>query len=143
MAELQDAVQVLDESAASRLGLHLTDLRCVRRVVQEGPKSASQLADATGLTRAAISAVLDRLETAGVASRVADPDDRRRTLVKPTENGRQQIARIWGPIEDDGRHELEGYSAAELQVIVDFLEKSIVLHHKHTRRLDESRDERE
>lgn len=136
VAELQDAVQLLDESAAIQLGLHLTDLRCVRRVIEEGPKSASQLADAAGLTRAAISAVLDRLERANVARRVADPDDRRRTLVEPTEHARQQIARIWAPIERDGLGELAGYSAAELQVIVDFLERSIDLHRKHISRLE-------
>ncbi|MGH3650035.1 MAG: MarR family winged helix-turn-helix transcriptional regulator, partial [Acidimicrobiia bacterium] len=105
VAELQDAVQLLDESAATQLGLNLTDLRCVRQVIQEGPKSASQLADATGLTRAAISAALDRMEKAKVAKRVPDPVDRRRTLVEPTDSARQQVARIWAPIERQGRRE--------------------------------------
>lgn len=138
MAELQDAVQLLDESAAAELGLNLTDLRCLRQVVQEGPQSASQLANATGLTRAAISAALDRLETANVAKRVADPLDRRRTMVEPTQNAREQVARIWSPIEREGRRELASYSAAELRVIVDFMAKSISLHHKHTSRLQKA-----
>lgn len=139
IAELQDAVQLLDESAAAQLGLNLTDLRCVRQVIQDGPRSASQLADATGLTRAAISAALDRLERANVARRVQDSTDRRRTLVEPTDGARRHVARIWAPIENEGRRELAGYSNAELQVIVDFLAKTIDLHHEHTRRLQQSK----
>lgn len=84
MADLQDAAQLLDESAATQLGLNLTDLRCARQILQ-GPKAPSQLAEATGLTRAAISAALDRLESANIATRTADPLDRRRSLVEPTE----------------------------------------------------------
>lgn len=137
MAELQDATQLLDESAAAQLGLNQTDLRCVRQIIHEGPKSASQLADATGLTRAAMSAALDRMETANVAKRVVDPIDRRRTLVEPTEMARQQIARIWAPIEEEGRRELAGYTAAQLQVIADFMTKSIDLQRRHTKRLQD------
>lgn len=135
MADLQDAVQLLDESAAAQLGLNLTDLRCVRQIVQQCPQSPSELAYATGLTRAAISAALDRLERANVAQRVADPHDRRRTLVEPTESARQAIAQIWSPIETEGRRELASYTAAELTVIVDFITKSIDLHRKHSSRI--------
>ena len=135
MAELQDAVQLLDESAAAQLGLNLTDLRCVRQIVQEGPQSPSELARSTGLTRAAISAALDRLEAANVARRVADPYDRRRTLVEPTGHARVAIAQIWSPIETEGRRELARYTAAELAVIVDFIAKSIDLQRKHISRL--------
>lgn len=137
VAEMQDAVQLLDESAASQLGLNLTDLRCIRQIIQEGPRTASQLADATGLTRAAITVALDRLEKANIAKRVADPTDRRRTLVEPTGHAREQIARVWAPIEREGRRELAGYSATELQVIVDFMAKSIDLYRKQTGRLQE------
>jgi len=134
MADLQDATQLLDESAATELGLNLTDLRCARQILQ-GPKSPSQLAEATGLTRAAISTALDRLESANIARRVADPLDRRRSLVEPTERARRGIRGIWGPIERDGRQTLAGYSPAELEVIVDFLARSIDLQRKHTNRL--------
>lgn len=137
MAELQDAVQLFDESAADQLGLNLTDLLCVRRVIQEGPQSASQLAAATGLTRAAISAALDRLETAGVARRVPDAADRRRTQVEPTDAAREMVSRMWAPIAQEGRRELAGFTATELQVITDFMTKSIALYQRHTSRLQE------
>lgn len=73
-------------------------------------------------------------ERANVAQRVADPDDRR-ALVDTTENAREAIAQIWSPVETEGRRELASYTAAELEVIVDFIAKSIDLHHKHSSRI--------
>ena len=78
----QDATDEMDEAVAGRLGLNRTDLRCLSVVSQAGPMTPSALADATGLTRAAMTTALDRLERAGYLRRVRDQQDRRSVRVE-------------------------------------------------------------
>jgi DNA-binding MarR family transcriptional regulator len=67
----------------------------VMRYLQDHPGTApSQLADATGLQRANISAVLRGLERKGLTERHASPDDLRRATVHPTERGRRNYALV-------------------------------------------------
>jgi DNA-binding MarR family transcriptional regulator len=55
----------------------------------------SVLADRAGMTRPAMGELIDELEAAGYVERVADPDDRRAKLIKPTPKtlARQRLAR--------------------------------------------------
>jgi len=59
-------------------------------MIQPHPMEATpaQLADATHVTRAAMTSRLDRLVGAGLVTREVDPTDRRRVLVRPTAAGR-------------------------------------------------------
>lgn len=59
-------------------------------MVQPYPNEATpaQLADALGLTRAAVTSRLDRLADGELITREVDPLDRRRILVRPTPAGR-------------------------------------------------------
>jgi DNA-binding MarR family transcriptional regulator len=54
----------------------------------------SQLADATGLQRTNISAVLRGLERKGLAERRASPDDLRRAAIHPTERGKRNYGLV-------------------------------------------------
>src|SRR5947207_14950505 len=84
VAEFQSAADLVDEAAAARLGVNRTDLRCLGLLSVRGPLSAGQLARASGLSPAATTTALDRLERAGYARRVAHPGDRRGVLVELT-----------------------------------------------------------
>ena len=55
----------------------------------------SVLADRAGMTRPAMGELIDELEAAGYVERIADPDDRRAKLIKPTRKtlARQRLAR--------------------------------------------------
>jgi len=67
----------------------------VMRYLQDHPGTApSRLADATGLQRANISAVLRGLERKGLAERRASSDDLRRATIHPTERGRRNYALV-------------------------------------------------
>jgi len=59
-------------------------------MVQPYPTEASpaQLAEATHVTRAAMTSRLDRLVTAGLVHREVDAADRRRVIIRPTADGR-------------------------------------------------------
>jgi DNA-binding MarR family transcriptional regulator len=77
--------ETLVQNALDRRAFHL-----IGRLRSYGPpyrQSAGHLADDLRLSSGAMTARLDRLEKAGLIRRLPDPNDRRGTLVEPTEAG--------------------------------------------------------
>ncbi|MDT3442601.1 MarR family transcriptional regulator [Pseudofrankia sp. BMG5.37] len=67
----------------------------VMRYLQREPTATpSRIADATGLQRTNLSAVLRGLEGKGLVERRAQPDDRRGVIVRATERGRSNYALV-------------------------------------------------
>jgi DNA-binding MarR family transcriptional regulator len=66
-----------------------------------------------------VTAVIDRLEKAGYARRVGDPNDRRRVLVELTPLARERAQVIWGPF-GVFRKELAKLSVDQLQWLLEF-----------------------
>ena len=62
--------------------------RIVYALWKEEPLSQSQLAERTRLDKSTLTAMLERLESAGQIRRAPDPDDRRTKLVHLTERNR-------------------------------------------------------
>ncbi|MCU1667027.1 MAG: hypothetical protein QOI36_3683 [Pseudonocardiales bacterium] len=108
------------------LGVSRTDLRILGAVV-EGALTAGQVADAVALSPAAATAAIQRLVARGHLTRERDPDDRRRAVVELTPSAREQAKLIYGPVGEAGVAELHRFTAAELEVIADFLERGRAL----------------
>ena len=115
----QSAVDQMDDAACRALGINRTDGRCLDIIDREGPVAAGRLAEASGLTTAAVTAVIDRLERAGYARRIGDPNDRRRVLVELTPLARERGEVIWGPFSVF-KEILGRYTIAELELLRDF-----------------------
>jgi len=131
----QDATDELDEAVGARLRLNRTDLRCLSVLSQAGGISASALADATGLTRGAMTTALDRIETAGYAKRVWDQEDRRTVRVEITAAARQAIDVLYGPLAKEGGQLLQAYTAAALAAVARYLEDGRQLQRAHAQRI--------
>src|SRR5262249_20450449 len=82
---LQDATQAYDEEIGRRFGLNLAERRCLSLLMASGPQIASAIAREISLTPAAVTALIDRLEKRRFVKRKADPSDRRKVLVAPSE----------------------------------------------------------
>jgi DNA-binding MarR family transcriptional regulator len=97
-------------------------------MVQPYPTEATpaQLADATGVTRAAMTSRLDRLVDAGLVTREVDPLDRRRVMVRPTPDG----SAAWDSYVHAGmareQHLLRALTARELQQLNGLLRKVLL-----------------
>lgn len=61
----------------------------MRFVSKHGPCPASRLADASGVNRSAVTAMVDRLVTKGFVRRIRDEADRRVVLLQTTEAGQK------------------------------------------------------
>lgn len=59
-----------------------------------GPSSPRKLADQVGLTPSTMTALLDRLERAGLAVRHPHPTDRRKSLITITDRGNDALAQV-------------------------------------------------
>jgi DNA-binding MarR family transcriptional regulator len=116
----QSTTEVFDERAADHLGINRTDLRCLEIIERLGCVSAGQLAEDSRLTTGSVTAVIDRLERAGLARRVADPSDRRRVMVELTEVATDRTQAIWGPLQAAAEREWKRYSRAELDFLLRF-----------------------
>lgn len=104
-------------------GLNATDMDCLRLLFLEGVSTPSKLARHTGLTSGAATAMLDRLEKAGLIERRPNPSDRRGTLVVPSPSSSQKMA-SWFESARKAQAELVAqYSPKELELIADVFEK--------------------
>jgi DNA-binding MarR family transcriptional regulator len=100
-------------------GLNATDMECLRLLFQKGIATPSELARHTGLTSGAATAMLDRLERAGLIERRPNPNDRRGTLIAPEKSSAEKMA-SWFESARQAQDELiSSYSESELEIIAD------------------------
>jgi DNA-binding MarR family transcriptional regulator len=126
---------VLSAAIARHAGVSPSDLEVLGAIEQRGPLTAGELARLTGLSAAAVTGLIDRLERAGVAARKPDPADRRRVLVAASK-GAERIAELYTALERDALRVLDGRSAAELQTIAEFLRDMHGIGVEHVARLE-------
>src|SRR6266852_2991876 len=116
----QRSTDAFDDQVARLLKLNRTDLRCLDWLF-DGPKTAGQLADAIGLSSAATTTLLDRLEQRGLIRRVRDLADRRKVLAEMTELGYRLTGQFYYPMAAEGATMLERFSDAELTMLLNCL----------------------
>ena len=129
------ANHAFDEVAREKLGINRTDLRCLNIIENQGPMNASRLAELSGLTTAAVTSVLDRLENAGYARRVRGHEDRRQVMVEVTPLLAERATPIWGPLGDEARMMLSRMSVEEIESLMQFYRLGIELNETHIERV--------
>lgn len=129
------ANDAFDEVACQKLGINRTDLRCLNIVENQGSMTAGRLAELSGLTTAAVTSVLDRLERAGYARRVREQQDRRHVLVELTPLLAERAGPIWGPLGEDAMAAMTRMSVEELKGVMDFFRFGIELNKRHVERV--------
>src|SRR5215470_2741121 len=116
------------ETIAAIFGLHKTDLESLDLIyLRGGACSAGELSKATGLTSGSTTALIDRLAEAGYVVREADPNDRRRQIVRIQEKAIEPIKAVYAPMQAEMFKLWSTYSADDLAVIADFITRSTQL----------------
>ena len=131
----QAANDAFDEVAYEKLGINRTDGRCLDIVENAGRMTAGRLAELSGLTTAAVTAVLDRLERAGYARRVRDVKDRRQVIVELTPLMAERGSRIWGPLGQEAVAELGRLSTEQLKLLMEFFRRAREVNERHIERV--------
>ena len=130
----QSAVAAVDDAVAGRLGVNATDQRCLDILDQRGPMTAGALAEALGLSRSAVTTVLDRLEQRRYVRRGPNPDDRRQVVVALTPLLYRRARELYG----DGNEvvaKFGRYSVDDLALLRDFVRWDRELNERRARRL--------
>jgi DNA-binding MarR family transcriptional regulator len=110
-------------AVAAKLGLNATDLHSLR-LLGDKSMSAGELSDEIGLTGAAVTALIDRLEAAGYVARERGDSDRRRVTVHANREKLTKIDALYASQGSRMKKLLSQYSGEEFRVIMDFLEQT-------------------
>ena len=114
-------------SARDSMGMGETDLLALRYLLRAqadgkrvGPKDLSRM---LGITTASTTSLLDRLVDSGHVRREPHPTDRRSLLIVPTGATDSEVRSTLGGMHRRMMSVAEGLSAAEAQIVVNFLRR--------------------
>lgn len=113
------------QAIVQSLGIPANDYISIDLLNELGPLTAGELADKTGLSTGTITALIDRLEKIGYARREKDPNDRRRVIIVPTYEDKEEIKKAYQPLDMAMQELGQEYSEKELQIINQFLSQAV------------------
>jgi DNA-binding MarR family transcriptional regulator len=132
--DLAARVALFHEAAANKLGLHATDVKALR-LLSEQAMTAGSLANQTGLTGAAVTALVDRLEQSGYVARERDAGDRRRVTIRAAPAKIRELDRLYAGLSIEMAALLSKYDASEFAIIADYIAKATEVLAKQTMKL--------
>jgi DNA-binding MarR family transcriptional regulator len=98
-----------------------TQFAVLARLAETGPQSQNQLGRATAMDAATIKGVVDRLAKLGLVATAADPADRRRLTVRPTDAGTALFAQRAATALQVSEATLGPLTPAERQALLQLL----------------------
>lgn len=124
------------QAVAKRAGLASVDLECLDMILLAGPVTAGQIMEHTKLTSGAVTGLVDRLSRKGYVERAADPQDRRKVIVRIVPEAIRPLMELFGPMAERSAALMRQYSAEELELIAGFIEKGTALALERARELE-------
>jgi DNA-binding MarR family transcriptional regulator len=121
-------------AAAARIEMTDTDMQVIDILENSGDSTAGQLAHLMGLTTGTFTAILNRLEKAGLVSRERDPNDGRRVIVKLATDGTPLFASLGKAWEEMTAQ----YTDEQKAFLLEFLQRSNALAKEEIARLRET-----
>jgi DNA-binding MarR family transcriptional regulator len=94
---LAAAMDRFDEAACRALAVNRSDLRALN-LLEHGPLRTTTIGARLGLSKPAVTQLVDRLAAAGYVRRDPDPQDRRATLVALEPATFAAFARVYAPL---------------------------------------------
>lgn len=127
LREYDAAARAMERRTQVLLGVGETDLAALRFVLQAHDEQrtvvASDLARHLGLSRSAVTELLDRLTVAGHLARVLHPRDRRSLSIVITPSAQGLVGATLTDLDRQLATVVSGLTEPEASVIVDFLRR--------------------
>jgi DNA-binding MarR family transcriptional regulator len=130
------------QAVGQLLGINVTDMKCLDLITLKGSASPSELAQHTGLSTGATTAMIDRLEKAKLVVRHPHPEDRRGTTVVLSKEATRKLPTLFESLARAMEGLASSYSKTELEVLVDFFSKVALLWTKEREMLQQRYGER-
>src|SRR6266545_528828 len=127
-------------AAAARIEMTDTDIQVIDNLESTGEASAGQIANLMGLTTGTFTAILNRLEKAGLVRRERDPNDGRRVIVRLTtgSDGKQEFSPLFASLAKAWEEMAAHYDDEQKAFLLEFLRRSNTLAKEEIARLREA-----
>lgn len=126
LRELSNQLSLLNHQVGARLELKDVDLDCLDLITRHGPMSPSEIARRAGLHPATMTGILDRLQRGGWIARERDPEatDRRAVTVTALRDRSAEVFKLYSGMNTKMDDLLADYSAADLELLAGFLQRT-------------------
>ena len=118
-----------------RLGVNATDMECLGVLLFKGFTTPSELAQYTGLSSGATTAMLDRLEKSELIARRPNPKDRRSTHIVLVRETAEKLAPWFASLRSAQDQIVSSYSEPELELLADFFTRSVMMWEEERNKL--------
>jgi DNA-binding MarR family transcriptional regulator len=125
LRELRNQLSSLNRQVGTRVDLKDVDLDCFDFIAQHGPVSPSILAQRANLHPATVTGILDRLERSGWVARDRTSPDRRAVVIRALHNRTAELVCLYAGMNAAMNQICAEYGDAELELITDFLRRTI------------------
>jgi DNA-binding MarR family transcriptional regulator len=124
-------------AAAARIEMTDTDMQVIDILESAGEASAGQLANLMGLTTGTFTAILNRLEKAGLVRRERDPNDGRRVIVRlvTASDGKQETNPLFASLGKAWEEMAAQYDDQQKGLLLEFLQHSNAIAKEEIARL--------
>ena len=112
------------QKVATSLGLYNHDFIAVDILRESGAITAGELSRLTGLTTGSITSLVDRLEKADYVRRESDPKDRRKVMIIPQYEHKEEVKEQYYALHEAMVELASTYTEDELKIIIQFLENA-------------------
>jgi DNA-binding MarR family transcriptional regulator len=117
------------------LGVNATDMECLGVILFKGLTTPSELAQYTGLSSGATTAMLDRLEKSELIARRPNPRDRRSTHIVLVKETAAKLAPWFASLRSAQDQIVSRYSEPELELLADFFTRSVTMWEEERKKL--------
>jgi DNA-binding MarR family transcriptional regulator len=138
LRELRIQLSLLNYRVGSQIGLKDVDLDCIDMIETYGPLSPSDLARRAGLHPATLTGILAPLAAGGWSVGPRAPEDRRAVRVRILKTRYAELMRLYSGMNRGMNKLLAGYSDEELEVIADFMRRTVDAGRSATEELAEA-----
>jgi len=113
------------------LGISTNERLVLAHLSHEGSLTAADLSKRVGMTSAAMTTLIDRLEAANLVKRVPDQRDRRRILLYPTKHMLQSSQELTESVAREVQAIVESLQERDRRLVQDLLERFGDIFERH------------
>lgn len=132
MRQLTERQQRFERQIAQRLKVDAAGLAALQHLIAEGPATPTELSRRLGVSTAAMSLVIDRLEAAGHVSRQPHPTDRRKVVVTASAPAREAAYRQTDPLIEGVTRLAAALTPQERATVAMFLDGVVAVYDRVT-----------
>lgn len=137
--EFSTVTVLMHQAIAQKAGLVGTDHKYIDLLLQHGSMTAGQIAELSGITTGAVTAMIDRLEKSKLVKRERQTDDRRKVLVVlDQEEAFKRIGPAFMTMQEDLKQLYNDFTETELATVEKYLKAAIEFSNKQIRNLNEN-----